>query len=452
MEPIEYRVALLDSSLPMVMALLKPEGYCLPRVFVSKQTRFAESINETLRREWQLNTLILTVLHTNDERPSCVVVEVLPAAATTSSCDLTLQPVDALKASELNILERASIQDVIASDVSATSPFSHRGWLVEAKRWIQECVCDRYVRFNSDIRQLNGGSNFALVRLATENGPAFWFKATGEPNTRELTVTAALSRLFPEYLPPLIATRPDWNAWVSEEAGCPIRGCMTLEVMESVTLSLAHLQMKSITHREELIAAGCLDHSLPVLKGHLREITSYLEEAMSRQTSAKVPRLGRPRLYELESIVADACDRMQDLGIPNSLVHNDLNLGNVLIDGSRCTFIDWAEGYLGNPFLAFQHLCAYFRTDGDSAAIWTSRMRDLYRSCWLEYLTEAQIDVAFSLMPILAIFSYLYGSGDWTTSPRREGDQFQAYMRSLARHMDRAARAMKSREALCLPA
>ena len=52
-------------------------------------------------------------------------------------------------------------------------------------------------------------------------------------------------------------------------------------------------------------------------------------------------------------------------------------------------------------------------------------------------------------MPILAAASTLYGRGDWLTSPRRDDQCRQSYARSLARHMDRAAREPSLVEALC---
>jgi len=52
-------------------------------------------------------------------------------------------------------------------------------------------------------------------------------------------------------------------------------------------------------------------------------------------------------------------------------------------------------------------------------------------------------------MPILAAASTLYGRGDWLHSPRRNDPRRQSYARSLARHMDRAAREPRLLEALC---
>jgi aminoglycoside phosphotransferase (APT) family kinase protein len=140
---------------------------------------------------------------------------------------------------------------------------------------------------------------------------------------------------------------------------------------------------------------------------------------------------------------------MQELDVPNALIHNDINGGNILLRGTNCIFTDWAEACIGNPFLTFQHLCAQISRDSEHAGAWLPQVKHAYKKAWIECLTEAQIDLAFALMPILGITSYLYGRGTWLNSTRRDDQHFQSYSRSLARYMDRAARAPELLEALC---
>jgi aminoglycoside phosphotransferase (APT) family kinase protein len=136
---------------------------------------------------------------------------------------------------------------------------------------------------------------------------------------------------------------------------------------------------------------------------------------------------------------------MEDLGVPDTLIHNDLNSGNILFSERGCVFTDWCESCVGNPFFAFQQLCLLqpSRT-GDG----NSKLRMVYRNCWLDLLQSTQIDAAFALSPLLAIFSHLYGRGTWLHSSRRNEPEVKAYARSLARHMDRAAQDSSLLEAI----
>jgi hypothetical protein len=307
---------------------------------------------------------------------------------------------------------------------------------------------DQSVAFTNDILQLNAGGGFVLARLRKADGSAYWLKAVGAPNEHEFGITRALAKRLPHYLPPILMAREEWKAWLMEDAGQPLTDCLTLPSVQTAVTALAKLQIDSIQHRDCLKAAGCLDCSIPVLEAHLSEIFGFLEEAMARQTSTKVVPLGMVRLRELELILRRACLKMDDLCIPDTVIHNDINPGNILLSGSRCCFIDWAEGLIGDPFLTFQHICARISRDVPDAGSWLSAAKRCYLEAWLDHLSETQVERAFALTPIVAIASYLYGRGTWLNSADRHSVHFQAHARSLARYIDRAARAPELEEAL----
>jgi Phosphotransferase enzyme family len=210
---------------------------------------------------------------------------------------------------------------------------------------------------------------------------------------------------------------------------------------------LAALQKRAIGLRSELLACGARDQSISVLREHCSEMVDFLDEALSRQTSTKGAPLGHQRLAEIGAILQDACSNMDALNIPDTVIHGDMNRGNILLDGSNCRFIDWSEAYLGNPFLNFQHLSLL--NTGEHKEVNAVRMKQAYRRSWLDLLEPMHIDRAFALSPLLAVASYLYGRGDWLRSSRRNDPDLGSYACILARHMDRAASAPELKEALC---
>lgn len=233
-----------------------------------------------------------------------------------------------------------------------------------------------------------------------------------------------------------------------EDAGKPLCDSFTLPALEQAVVALVELQMLSTEHIQDLLVAGCFDQRAAVLKVHLGELIAYLGEVMASQTSTRVPRLGYCRLRELGSMVNDACSRMEDLRIPVTLIHNDINPGNILFNGTHCVFADWAEACIGNPFSTFQQLIEQVATQ-THANEWDSRLKSLCRNQWLNVLTESQIEGALAISPLLAIASYLFGRGTWLTSSHRADARSLSYTRSLARYLDRAARTPEVREALC---
>jgi hypothetical protein len=159
------------------------------------------------------------------------------------------------------------------------------------------------------------------------------------------------------------------------------------------------------------------------------------------QTSAKVPPIAQSRLQEIRMTFEDVCRRMEDLDLPETIVHGDMNRGNILVNCGHCQFIDWCEAYVGNPLIGLQHLLLLNKVEQPERRIDINRaLREKYRATWSGSCNSAAIDEGFLYMPLLAIASTLYGRGDWLASPQRNDRRRQSYARSLARHMERAAR------------
>ena len=226
----EYRVALIDSFTTKLLAESDVNGLHLPRVRIPKWTRPAEEINEAIRKQWQVTSIVLTILETTSDRPGCAVTELISSPEAGATNTLLLRDVECFDETELNTEERASVNSLIAGGAAPSGPFARLGWLKEAQGWIQSSIPNREIEFTEEIHQLNAGDRFALIRLGTKNKGAYWLKATGDPNQHERAFSVELSRRFPEYLPSLIADREDWNAWVTEDAGESLGGAQDIEI------------------------------------------------------------------------------------------------------------------------------------------------------------------------------------------------------------------------------
>lgn len=443
----EYRLALVDSPSGMLMTVARPEGFYLPRLTIPRWTRHAEEINEAIRKEWRLKTIVLSFLPSIGEMPTCAVAEVIPSPNGIASHGLVLQPLESITPLALTSEQRISLDGMIAGTAPFRGPFSRLGWFREAQDWIQRSVKDHVVEFSGDFRQYNAGDTFVLLHLSTTTRCGYWLKATGEPNIHEFSLTVEMSRLFPQYQPLLIAAREDWNAWVTEDGGRSLGSCTDLATLSSAVEALAGLQIRSLDEVTALKAAGCMDRSLSRVRLHLEEMVTFLEEAMQAQTSTKVSPLTPARLREIAAFVREACDRMQDLAIPDCLVNGDINLDNILFDGEQFRFTDWAEGGIGNPFLMLQQMIQHVIREGECLE-WVPSLCEAFKRKWLTVLEEPQIDGAFRLMPLLTIADYLYGRGDWLHSTRRNDRSFQSFARTLARCMDQAAIQLSCAEVL----
>jgi len=436
----EYRLLLVLPDGQKVLARLDGNGYRLPRVRIPKWTRPAGELQKAIKSLWNLSVIILDLAPHTDDAPRWVVAEVFSSH---HPADLAAVRLERLPESEISERQQTIVQEILAGERGDRGCFSRIGWINEAVTWLRR-ETGKSVSLAEDIQQYNASGAFALLRFPMQDGSAYWMKATGAPNAHECAVTAALSRLCPDSLAPLIAVRRDWNAWLMQDGGKPLEAISDQLALEQAVVSIAGLQKKTVGLTNELMAIGVVDQRVAVLREHSLEVVDYLEEAMAQQTSTKVVKLEHQRLSEIGHILQYACSRMEDLSVPDTVVHGDMNRGNILFDGSHCRFIDWSEAYIGNPFIGFQHL-SLLKTETQDIL----RLKDAYRCSWLDLLDSAQIDAAFALAPLLAAASYLYGRGDWLRSPRRSDPDRQRYSRSLARHMDRAAQAPELLGVLC---
>lgn len=444
-EPMDYRLALILPETCQLLGVSISGILELPRVSVPAGQRETPLLTQLIEERWKIRTVVLDCLWDSSSHMYCAVVEVRTSSWHFSDHGFLPVQIDMLSHHVLGQRVRASLASILAGGDGGRGAFSRIGWLEEARRWIRATVGHQYSPLNDDLLQLNAGGRFALLRFSTNGGPRCWLKATGEPNAHEFNVTMTLAHRNPEFLPRLIATHKDWNAWVTEDIGRPATEPSTRLLMENAASTMATLQKRSVADVDDLLGAGCGDQRCHVLLSHLDELIDHLTELMDIQTSAKVPQLGRRQLQKIRATLHDACCRLQDLQIPDTVLHGDISAGNILYDGNRCRFIDWCEAYIGNPFITFQQICLVASARRASS----SELRLRYGDIWRDVLSEHQIDEAFALTPIVAVFSHLYGRGTWLNSPLRDLPQLQGYRRSLARYMSRAAQDPDLREALC---
>ena len=331
-ETNEYRILLVGPELRGLYALDRGDEYRLIRVVIPQRTRVARELQKALYDVWGLAVLILDIQTTADDMSPCAIAELLQGTPPVEF--RKIQP-DQLPSFELSEDDRSSLYAVLAGD--AKSPFGGVGWIDEAIAWAEIATGGR-VSSKFGVEQYNAGGEFTLVRLRMERGCDYWLKATGEPNTHEGRITSLLSKLCRGYVPEVVAEHPAWNAWLMRNDAdsmstmpCDVFGITRL--LEGAAESLAELQMRTVGAELDLFEAGAFDHRTSVLRTESETLFAYIDEAMRLQTSTKAERIETKRLCELRSLFEDACDYIDSLGLHDTVLHGDMNLGNILFAG-----------------------------------------------------------------------------------------------------------------------
>ncbi|WP_260706562.1 aminoglycoside phosphotransferase family protein [Edaphobacter flagellatus] len=450
-ETITYRIILIDPVSRGIFALRKDGLYHLPILKIPQWKRPAEQLQRGIRDTWNVPGIILGFLPNDDSCKPCAAAEVL---ATPSADQLTYIPLSGLAPDDLSEAQRASVERMLDGSGDQGSFFSRIGWLDQVVAWC-ETVTNQRLSSRSSIIQYNAGGSFTLLRLPLDDGQNYWLKATGEPNRHEYAVTLLLSDVCKGFTPDVVATQPEWNAWLMAGAGTdtitfPSEPLGRYKLMEHVMYCMLEAETESVEVSQQLLRAGAFDQSMEVISESSGKLFDYLERAMSLQTSTKAPRLEAKCLRQLHDKLLKVCEVIGNLGLPQTVVHGDLNDGNIIIGESACQFIDWAECYVGPPGINLEHLLLLNRMeDCDLQRLINFLVKERYVERWGQCFDRFQTEQARPYWAFLAIVSSLYGRMDWLDRPERDGPQSMAYRRSLARHMNHAAEDPEFREALC---
>ncbi|MGB8733673.1 MAG: phosphotransferase, partial [Candidatus Sulfotelmatobacter sp.] len=331
-----------------------------------------------------------------------------------------------------------------------SSPFAQRGWITGLAGWTADLIRPLDLELGSSIRQYNASPSFSLIRFET-NGPAVWFKAVGEPNLREFPITLKLSELFPKSLPEILATKPEWCAWLAREIeGTNLGGSKEAALWIKAASGLAELQLDSISGADSILESGAHDVKTDTLLDSVDPFFEVVARLMEEQPRVPPQVLSREELSLLKLRLEDALTLLGDLRIPNALGHLDLNPCNVVVTADGCVFLDWAEAYVGNPFFSLEYLLQHFRREIGQDAVLESELVNAYRAPWRELLSGDITSEAQALAPLTGVFAYAAGTQAWKDENRLRDSKMSAYFRSLARRMNREAIQFVERRQGCL--
>jgi Phosphotransferase enzyme family len=426
-------------------------GLVLPNIHVNPDQRLPEQINGEMLPRFGVKAHCLfplpSVIREAREDALFEVMECLSEAPPQPPSKWT--PIESPDGGMAREEQRSAIR-AATTEISAhrngtkLGPFARLGWMEDLLSWAQRHLSGSKIHLTGAFQQIDAHPEFALVRLQTD-GPAFWFKAVGEPNVHEFSITIAISNLFSRFVPELIATRAEWNGWLSQEvAGKHLSETSDAADWTRAAATLGELQTESIESVDRLLNAGCRDLRCEALQRSIDPFMSFMAELMEQQSKAPPAPVSKRELRELSSILGDAIQEWEHLRVPNSIGHLDLNPENLLVSQEGCVFLDWAEAYVGAPFLTFEYLGLQAARVYGNAATLSSDLRECYLQRWRPLVPGYALARACELAPILAVFAYAAGTQPWRNRERIDATRVAGYLRSLTRRMYRDAKKLSA--------
>lgn len=430
-------------------------GWIFPVVEIPRWERLAENLTTTTKRELGCDAVCLfTSDHSSEDgTPNGHHYEVMECWRDEHVRGPEWQPVRSLNTesfqneADFRILAHC-LHEVDGYEHDPSSPFAQRGWLAKLRGWAADAIRPLGLILGPSIRQYNASPSFSLIRLET-NGSPVWFKAVGEPNLREFSITLKLAELFPMFIPEIIGTKPEWHAWLSRETwGVNLGEAKDAVLWKHAAIDLARLQVEAISNSDSILNSGAHDLRIDALLNAVDPFFEFVAQLMEEQPKVPPPTLSRDELSLLKLRIEDSLTLLEDLRIPNTLGHLDLNPWNIVVSPNGCVFLDWAEAYVGPPFFSFEYLLQHFRRGICADAALGSELANAYKAPWRQQLSDDLTNEALTLTPLAAVFAYAAGTGGWKDEERLRDPKTRAYFRSLARRMNREA-IQSERRAAC---
>ena len=430
---IECRLVLIDAHSMRILTTASAAGPLLPRESIPAFTRIAECLTEAIDRRYGLHTIQLALLPGADGLGYCAVHEIIDQPRDQPQ-SLSFSALNEIAATEFIGEERVTILAIMRENAKELGRFARLGWIDEL---FARMGIHRGRRSMPAIRQLNQGIDFCLLSMTEATGRKVWFKAVGEPNTREYALTAELARRFPRYLPKMLATIPEWNGWVMEDVqGSPLNEANSIYQCEQALTALAMMQQETANDGASLSALGAKDWTCARVRSLLKPFFQDARRAMQAQTSAKSTPLALSELEQLQKDIESALDAFMNAGIPETLLHGDIGHGNILATCEGPVFLDWAEAAIGHPFLSAEHLLADLARSDPLFARKQPAVRSHYAAHWKSFTGPETLGMITALAPALAASAYAIMS--WEISrDRPDPVESWPFMRSMLRRAKR---------------
>ncbi len=221
-----------------------------------------------------------------------------------------------------------------------------RGWRAEVDAWVDEELGDRGLARGGEAMVAKLWSLSAVLRYRTtgEAPRDVWVKATCDRFRDEPQLTRTVAAIDASLVPGVLATNRA-RAWMLMEDVPGAGGERPPVFAPALAAAHASLQLRALTRLDELRVAGA-----PLRDAE--ETISWLHEIVA--DSVELPLMSdelRAGASAAEPWIADRVREFHAVGVPLTLVHGDLHLGNVAdVDGHPVIF-DWTDTCIAHPYL-----------------------------------------------------------------------------------------------------
>jgi hypothetical protein len=239
-----------------------------------------------------------------------------------------------------------------------------------AEDWIRA-----YVEPVGSIEMVNERPWATVIRVPVAGGVT-WFKACAPVQAFEPRLTAELFARWPDRVTQVLAVDEARRWLLLGDAGIAVG-----ELGNPPEAWLAALPLYAELQRGEMAyALDHVGHGVPDLR------VSALPAGYQRLLASELPlaRHDVNRLRDYAPRFTELCAALAELGIQESVQHDDLHMANLYSDSGKFRVVDWGDSSIAHPFFSlvvtFRFLEEVNHLVPDDP--WFPRLRDAYLEPW----------------------------------------------------------------------
>jgi hypothetical protein len=273
-------------------------------------------------------------------------------------------------------------------------PWWREGWIYHTEARWQHVFGDPKKHTLESLHQIRSSYTSAVVS-AGSGKEAVYLKSVAPPFHQEIAITRRLAALHPSFLPTILQAH-ETEMLMMHVHGESVGSHTSLATWAELAHCYAVIQSRSVSHVDSLLSDGCHDLRVTTVRQRLDLFPSRLESAL-KGTSAGLTEPEWDRLDFLLPHIARKLHCLETSGLPDSLEHGDLHVGNIrwISEKKHPVFLDWSHACVTFPFHGYGTLMLdddWFAPESQTAS---ARVEWAYLSPWAAYVGERQLAEAF---------------------------------------------------------
>ncbi|MBM6404844.1 phosphotransferase [Phycicoccus sp. CSK15P-2] len=290
--------------------------------------------------------------------------------------------------------------------------WSSAAWRAELEAWLLPALADAGLTPTGPVVQDRVRFWSTVLHVDTDDGRV-WVKENAPSQAFEAALVTVVDRIAPGRMAPVVAAEADHGWLATRDVGVPLwdRDDVGEDAWVELVAGWGRLQRELAPHADALLATGMAAFPEDAAAGWAAD----LADTLYALPTGDPRRLSDGERREVDAglpLVADAAEALVASGMPATLQHNDLHLGNAFHEaGSPVAFIDLGDAVWAHPFTAFRiPLWILAERQGGAGDPLVGRVVDAALEPWTDLASR---DALRALLPSADRVSCLHRALSW---------------------------------------